>query len=76
MHAAILFVHGIINTVGIKITGYLNAFSSAWHMVGVVVLVITLLAVAPTHQSAKTVFTDFYGQPNPHTPATGLSNNG
>ena len=44
-------------------------------MVGTLVLVITLLAVAPTHQSGKFVFSTFYKVGVPEI-ASGITNNG
>jgi hypothetical protein len=38
----------------------MNNFSIFWHAIGTTALVIAVLAKAPTHQSAKFVFTSFY----------------
>ena len=65
--------HGLLNTMGTKITAYLNGFSSVWHMVGTLVIVIVLLAVAPTHQSGKYVFGTFNGV---EEVTSGITNNG
>ena len=73
--AAILFCHGILNTIGTKVSAYLNGFSSVWHMVGTLVLVITLLAVAPTPQRGTFVFSTFYKVGVPEI-ASGITNNG
>ena len=70
-----MFCHGVMNTVGTKLSAILNGFSSVWHMVGTLVLVITLLAVAPTHQSGKFVFSTFYKVGMPEI-ASGIANNG
>ena len=59
--AAILICHGVLNTFGTAINAMLNAFSSLWHMVGVIVIVIVLPAVAVTHQSGSFVFSNFQG---------------
>ena len=71
--AAILICHGVLNTFGTVINAMLNAFSSIWHMVGVVVIVIVLPAVAVTHQSGKFVFTNFQG---PSENAGAIDNSG
>ena len=64
-----------MNTIGTKLSAILNGFSSVWHMIGTLVLVITLLAVAPTHQSGKFVFATFYKVGMPEI-ASGITNNG
>ena len=50
---------GLINTFGVHILHYLNNISVWWHALGTFSLVIAILAKAPTHQSAKFVFTQF-----------------
>lgn len=49
----------MINTFGVHLLRYLNNVSIGWHAVGTTALVIAILAKAPTHQSAKFVFTQF-----------------
>eukprot|EP00891_Asterochloris_glomerata_P001109 jgi/Astpho2/1109/e_gw1.00020.5.1_t len=61
VYAAILICHGVLNTFGTAINAMLNAFSSVWHMVGVIVIVIVLPSVAVTHQSGSFVFSNFQG---------------
>ena len=73
--AAILFCHGIMNTIGTKLSAILNGFSSVWHIIGALVMVTTLLAVAPTHQSGKFVFATFCKVGTPEV-ASGITNNG
>lgn len=75
LHAGILVLHGIMNTIGTKLSAILNGFSTVWHMVGTLVLVITLLAVAPTHQSGHFTFATFYKVGMPEI-ASGITNNG
>lgn len=53
IYAAILVCHGLLNTFGVNWLSFLNTVSVAWHVVGTVVLVILLPAVAPTHQPAS-----------------------
>ena len=69
----ILVCHGLLNTIGTKLAALLNGFSSVWHMVGTLVIVIVLLAVAPTHQSGSFVFGTFYGVSEV---TSGITNNG
>ena len=65
--------HAFLNIFSTKINALLNSISAVWHIVGVVVCIIVLPAVAPTHQSAKYVFTDFEGTA---TNAGDIGNNG
>lgn len=71
----ILVCHGLLNTIGTKLAALLNGFSSVWHMVGTLVIVIVLLAVAPTHQSGSFVFGTFYGVGTAEI-VSGITNNG
>lgn len=65
--------HAFLNIFSTKINALLNSISAVWHIVGVVVCIIVLPAVAPSHQSAKYVFTDFEGTA---TNAGDIGNNG
>lgn len=59
LFAAILLLHGLLNTFGVRIVGLLNNISVWWHVVGVVVIVGALVIVPDSHQSASFVFTEF-----------------
>ncbi|KAF8516892.1 APC amino acid permease [Gautieria morchelliformis] len=66
IYAAVLITQGLINTFGVRLLGMLNNVSIWWHATGTTSLVIAVLAKAPTHQSAKFVFTQFVdGTGNP-----------
>jgi amino acid transporter len=58
IYAIVLFVHGLLNTFGIRLVTILNNVSVWWHLVGVgaIVLVCTVLNQHPT-TSLGTVFT-------------------
>ena len=59
MFAAILVLHGLLNSFGVTVVSILNNVSVWWHIIGVVVIVL-VLAIAPSHhQSASFVFTHF-----------------
>jgi amino acid permease (GABA permease) len=59
LFAAILVLHGLVNSFGVTVVSLLNNISVWWHIVGVLVIVVTL-AIAPAHhQSASFVFTHF-----------------
>ena len=59
--AAVLAVHGIVNTVSTKLLAWIATFSAGWHFCGSLTLVVLLACVAPTHQDASYVFLDFQG---------------
>ncbi len=56
---AILLLHGLLNTRGVKLVSRLNDISVWWHIVGVIVIVGALALVPDRHQSASFVFTEF-----------------
>lgn len=55
----VLVVHGLLNTFGVKLVSRLSDVSVWWHIIGVLVIVITLAAVPAKHQSAGFVFGHF-----------------
>jgi amino acid permease (GABA permease) len=59
IYAAILFVHGLLNTFGVRVVAFLSDVSVWWHIAGVLGIVITLAVVPAHHQSASFVFTHF-----------------
>lgn len=66
IYAGLLVSHGLVNTFGVHILRYLNNSSVVLHSLGVTSFAIAVVAKAPTHQSAKFVFTTFYdGTGNP-----------
>ncbi|KAL8815841.1 MAG: hypothetical protein Q9223_005061 [Gallowayella weberi] len=60
IYAALLISHGVINSFGVRALRYLNNTSIILHSVGISCFCIAVLAKAPTHQSAKFVFSTFY----------------
>ena len=59
IYAGVLVLQSLINTFGIQFLKYINNISIWWHAIGTTVVIIAVLAAAPTHQSAKFVFTTF-----------------
>jgi amino acid permease (GABA permease) len=59
IYGVLLVAHGVLNTMGIRITALLNDISVWWHLIGVGVFVVFLLVLPDHHASAKFVFTDF-----------------
>ncbi len=62
LFAAILLLHGLLNTFGVRIVALLNSVSVWWHVLGVVAIVAALLFVPDTHQSTSFVFTRFVNE--------------
>ncbi|EKM76340.1 hypothetical protein AGABI1DRAFT_45138 [Agaricus bisporus var. burnettii JB137-S8] len=59
-YAAVLVAQGLVNTFGVHhILHHLNTVSIWLHALGTFVVVIVILAKAPTHQNAKFVFQTF-----------------
>ncbi|KAI9358723.1 amino acid/polyamine transporter I [Pilaira anomala] len=59
IHIAMCITQGIANSLGSKVMTTLNSFSTWWQVIAPAVIMITIVAKAPTHQSASFVFTDF-----------------
>jgi amino acid permease (GABA permease) len=57
--AVVLFIHGLLNTFGIRLVSLLNDVSVWWHIVGVAVIVVACVILAPAHTDIGTVFTKF-----------------
>ena len=72
-YVGILVCHGLLNCLSTRVIGWISGISTIWHMLGTVVLIILIPAVAPTHQSGSYVFTEFVDW---ETEGTGITNNG
>jgi amino acid transporter len=59
IYGVVLFLHGLLNTFGIKLVARLNDLSVWWHVVGVTVIFIALFILSPHHTDLGTVFTSF-----------------
>ncbi|MFF7675283.1 amino acid permease [Actinacidiphila glaucinigra] len=59
LFAAILVLHGLLNTFGVRIVALLNDISVWWHVLGVGLIVGALAFVPDRHQSTSFVFTHF-----------------
>ncbi|HEX5117157.1 MAG TPA: amino acid permease [Pseudonocardiaceae bacterium] len=57
--AIILCVHGLLNTVGVRLVAVLNNISVWWHLIGVLIIVGVLVFVPTHHQPASFVFGHF-----------------
>jgi amino acid permease (GABA permease) len=59
IYAAVLVLHGLLNTFGVRLVAILNRVSVWWHLIGVAVIVGVLAFKPAHHQSASFVFTHF-----------------
>jgi len=59
IYAIALFLHGLLNTFGVRLVALLNDISVWWHVVGVLIIVGVLFFVPAHHQSVSFVFTNF-----------------
>ena len=59
MYAAILTIHGVLNTFGVRIVSFLSDVSAWWHVLGVLTIAVVLFFVPSHHASASFIFTKF-----------------
>ncbi|CAM0142046.1 unnamed protein product [Umbelopsis sp. WA50703] len=59
IYVGLLVLAGVVNLFGTKVTGIINKFIVLWALIGTAIIVIAMPVMAPTHQSAKWVFTEF-----------------
>jgi len=59
VYAVVLFVHGLLNTFGVRLVTVLNDVSVWWHILGVLAIVLALAIIPAHHQSASFVFTKY-----------------
>lgn len=71
VYAGLLVLWGILNSISVKLSGYMADVSVWWHVIGTIIVIIILPAAAPSHQSAESVFTGFAQNAD----TTGVSNN-
>jgi amino acid permease (GABA permease) len=59
IYAAILLVHGALNTFGVQIVALLSDVSAWWHVLGVAVIAVVLFLIPSHHASLAFIFTKF-----------------
>ena len=59
IYGVVLFLHGLLNTFGIRLVALLNDVSVWWHVFGVAIIFIAMFFLAPAHTDLGTVFTSF-----------------
>jgi amino acid permease (GABA permease) len=62
VYGCVLLAHGLLNSFGVAIVSFLSDVSVWWHLLGVLVIVVTLSAIPAHHSSAGFVFTHFVNQ--------------
>jgi amino acid transporter len=64
IYAVVLFLHGLLNTFGIRLVALLNDVSVWWHVVGVAVIFVAMFVLSPHHTPIDQVFTTFVNNTN------------
>jgi amino acid transporter len=64
IYGVVLFLHGLLNTFGIRLVALLNDISVWWHVVGVAVIFIAMFFLSPHHTDLGAVFTTFVNRTN------------
>ncbi|NGO73198.1 amino acid permease [Streptomyces boncukensis] len=59
LFGAILILHGVLNTFGVRIVALLNEVSIWWHILGVILICGALVLIPDHHQSTNFVFGEF-----------------
>jgi amino acid permease (GABA permease) len=67
VYAVVLLIHGLLNTLGVRIVAFLSDVSVWWHILGVLIIVIVLAAIPAHHASASFVFTHFVNNTGFHS---------
>jgi amino acid permease (GABA permease) len=66
IYAGILLVHAALNIFGVRVVAFLSDVSVWWHILGVLLITIVLLAVPAHHASASFVFTHLVNETGFH----------
>jgi amino acid permease (GABA permease) len=62
VYAVVLFIHGLLNTFGVRLVAFLNDVSVWWHIAGVLIIVGILFILPDKHPTWGYVFTHFENQ--------------
>jgi amino acid permease (GABA permease) len=62
LYGLVLLAHALLNSFGVRVVAFLSDVSAWWHLVGVAVITIVLIAVPAHHASAHYVFATFENQ--------------
>ena len=72
VYAVVLFLHGLLNTFGVRLVAFLNDVSVWWHILGVLIIVAALALIPAHHQSAAFVFTRLVNNTGFNFPGAGI----
>ncbi|KAG0303586.1 hypothetical protein BGZ97_001832 [Linnemannia gamsii] len=59
IYLGIIILHGIVNSLAVRLNGIFNIISVWWHVLGTALIVIVVIIYSPTKQPASFVFTDW-----------------
>ncbi len=59
VYGIVLFLHGLLNTFGVRLVALLNDISVYWHIIGVLIIFGVLFIIPDKHPSWSFVFTHF-----------------
>jgi amino acid transporter len=59
LYCAIIIAATLYNFLGMRFSGYLNKFLVIWVGIGTILIICAVPAMAPSHNTAKWVFTEF-----------------
>ncbi|KAG0347930.1 hypothetical protein BGZ54_004764, partial [Gamsiella multidivaricata] len=59
IYVGIIILHGLVNSLAIRLNGFFNILSVWWHVLGTVLIVVVVVATTPEKQSAAFVFTEW-----------------
>ncbi|KAI1320856.1 hypothetical protein EDD11_009813 [Mortierella claussenii] len=59
IYVGIIILHGIVNSLAVRMNGIFNIMSVWWHVLGTLLIVIVVLVTTPEKQSAAFVFTSW-----------------
>jgi amino acid permease (GABA permease) len=59
IYGVVLFLHGLLNTFGIRLVALLNDVSVWWHVFGVALIFVAMFFLTPHHSDLGFVFTTF-----------------
>ncbi|KAG0047694.1 hypothetical protein BGZ83_007302 [Gryganskiella cystojenkinii] len=57
IYVGIIFLHGVVNSLAVRLNGVFNIMSVWWHVIGTLIIVIVVVVTTPVKQSASFVFT-------------------
>jgi amino acid transporter len=64
IYGLVLFIHGLLNTFGIRLVALLNDISVWWHVFGVGLIFVAMFFLTPNHSDLGSVFGSFVNRTN------------